>query len=119
MSDAWRAEGLSVGVTNGCFDLVHPGHVSLLAAARAQCDRLVVGLDSDASTRRLKGETRPVQTETARALVLASMAPVDLVVVFDEDTPLALIEDGRPDEHGRAAGRGRGVRYGVMSGVAD
>src|SRR3546814_13234768 len=87
-ADAWRAEGLSVGFTNGCFDLVHPGHVSLLATARAQCDRLVVGLNSDASTRRLKGETRPVQAETARALVLASMAPVELVVVFDEDTPL-------------------------------
>src|SRR3546814_8973930 len=86
MADAWRAEGRSVAFTNGCFDLVHPGHVSLLATARAQCDRLVVGLNSDASTRRLKGETRPVQAETARALVLASMAPVDLVVVFDEDT---------------------------------
>src|SRR3546814_980567 len=66
-ADAWRAEGLSVGFTNGCFDLVHPGHVSLLATARAQCDRLVVGPNSDASTRRLKGETRPVQAETARA----------------------------------------------------
>lgn len=97
MASAWRAEGLSVGFTNGCFDLLHPGHVSLLAAARAQCDRLVVGLNSDASTKRLKGEGRPIQTETARALVLASMASVDLVVVFDEDTPMAVIEAVRPD----------------------
>lgn len=94
---AWRGEGLTVGFTNGCFDLVHPGHVSLLAAARARCDRLIVGLNSDASTRRLKGETRPIQTETARALVLASMGSVDMVVVFEEDTPLALIEAVRPD----------------------
>jgi D-beta-D-heptose 7-phosphate kinase/D-beta-D-heptose 1-phosphate adenosyltransferase len=94
---AWRADGLTVGFTNGCFDLLHPGHVSLLAAARSRCDRLIVGLNSDASTRRLKGETRPIQTETARALVLASMGSVDMVVVFDEDTPLALIEALRPD----------------------
>ncbi|MFN4090564.1 MAG: D-glycero-beta-D-manno-heptose-7-phosphate kinase [Alphaproteobacteria bacterium] len=93
---AWRAEGLRVAFTNGCFDLLHPGHVGLLAQARARCDRLIVGLNSDASTRRLKGETRPVQTETARALVLASMANVDLVVVFDEDTPLNLLQAIRP-----------------------
>ncbi len=93
----WRAEGLRIGFTNGCFDLLHPGHVSLLAQARAACDRLVVGLNSDASVARLKGADRPIQSETARSQVLASLAPVDLVVVFDEDTPLALIEALRPD----------------------
>jgi D-beta-D-heptose 7-phosphate kinase/D-beta-D-heptose 1-phosphate adenosyltransferase len=94
---AWRRAGLSVGFTNGCFDLLHPGHVSLLAQARAACDRLVVGLNADASVRRLKGDGRPVQEEAARAAVLASLASVDLVVPFDEDTPLALLEALLPD----------------------
>lgn len=93
----WRRNGLSVGFTNGCFDLLHPGHVALLAQARAACDRLVVGLNSDASVVRLKGPGRPVQSEAARAAVLASLASVDLVVLFDEDTPLALITEMRPD----------------------
>ena len=88
---AWRAEGLRVGFTNGCFDLVHPGHVRLLARARAACDRLVVGLNSDASVKRLKGPDRPVQNEMARATVMASIGAVDLVVLFEEDTPEALI----------------------------
>jgi D-beta-D-heptose 7-phosphate kinase/D-beta-D-heptose 1-phosphate adenosyltransferase len=96
-AEAWRRQGLKVGFTNGCFDLLHPGHVSLLREARANCDRLVVGLNSDASVRRLKGETRPVQNEAARAAVMASLASVDLVVVFAEDTPLAVIEVLRPD----------------------
>lgn len=87
----WRAAGLRVGFTNGCFDLVHPGHVRLLARARAACDRLVVGLNSDASVRRLKGPDRPVQNEMARATVMASIGAVDLVVLFEEDTPEALI----------------------------
>lgn len=93
----WRRQGLSVGFTNGCFDLLHPGHVSLLAQARAACDRLVVGLNADASVARLKGAGRPVQGEAARATVLASLASVDLVVVFAEDTPQRLIEALRPD----------------------
>ncbi len=94
---AWRADGLRVGFTNGCFDLIHPGHVRLLNAARAACDRLVVALNTDASVRRLKGPDRPVQLEEARATVMASLAAVDLVVLFDEATPLALIETLRPD----------------------
>ena len=93
----WRAEGKRIGFTNGCFDLIHPGHVALLAKSRAACDRLVVGLNSDASVRRLKGPSRPVQNEAARAAVLASLASVDLVVVFDEDTPIRLIEAIRPE----------------------
>ncbi len=93
----WRAAGLRVGFTNGCFDLIHPGHVRLLAAARAQCDRLVVGLNSDASVQRLKGPDRPVQTESARATVMASMAAADLVVIFDEDTPERLIRAILPE----------------------
>ena len=94
---AGAPQGLRIGFTNGCFDLIHPGHVRLLARARAACDRLVVGLNSDASVRRLKGAGRPVQSETARATVMASMASADLVVIFDEDTPQRLIEAIRPE----------------------
>jgi D-beta-D-heptose 7-phosphate kinase/D-beta-D-heptose 1-phosphate adenosyltransferase len=93
----WRRQRLAIGFTNGCFDLIHPGHISLLRQARAACDRLIVGLNSDASVRRLKGADRPVQSEAARALVLASLAKVDRVVVFEDDTPQRLIEAIRPD----------------------
>jgi D-beta-D-heptose 7-phosphate kinase/D-beta-D-heptose 1-phosphate adenosyltransferase len=92
----WRRQGLRVGFTNGCFDLLHPGHVKLLAGARAACDRLIVGLNGDASVTRLKGEGRPVQPVQARAEVLAALEAVDLVVVFDEDTPEKLIERVKP-----------------------
>ena len=93
----WRAQGQRISFTNGCFDLLHPGHVSLLRQARQAADRLIVGLNSDASVRRLKGADRPVQGEAARAQVLASLETVDLVVVFGEDTPVRLIEALRPD----------------------
>ncbi|HWA97999.1 MAG TPA: adenylyltransferase/cytidyltransferase family protein, partial [Pirellulales bacterium] len=94
---SWRHEGLTVGFTNGCFDLLHPGHVILLATAAADVDRLVVGLNSDASVRRLKGPTRPVQAEQARAIVLAGLASVSRVTLFEEDTPQRLIEHLGPD----------------------
>jgi len=94
---AWRRRGDRIGFTNGCFDLIHPGHVALLAKSRAACDRLIVGLNDDSSVRRLKGQTRPVQNEAARAAVLASLESVDLVVLFTDDTPVALIEAIRPD----------------------
>ncbi len=84
-------QGEKVVFTNGCFDLLHPGHVRYLARARALGDRLVVGLNSDSSVRRLKGKGRPVQSENARAEVLAALACVDRVVIFTEDTPLKLI----------------------------
>jgi D-beta-D-heptose 7-phosphate kinase / D-beta-D-heptose 1-phosphate adenosyltransferase len=92
----WRKQGQRVGFTNGCFDILHPGHVRVLTQARAACDRLIVGLNSDASVRRLKGADRPVQEERARAEVLAALEAVDLVVVFEEDTPLNLISRIRP-----------------------
>ena len=92
----WREQGLRIGFTNGCFDLLHRGHIKLLAEARATCDRLVVGLNSDASTTRLKGEGRPINPAEGRAEVLAALEAVDLVVVFDEDTPLELIKRVRP-----------------------
>jgi D-beta-D-heptose 7-phosphate kinase / D-beta-D-heptose 1-phosphate adenosyltransferase len=92
----WRRQGLRVGFTNGCFDILHPGHVRVLTAARGACDRLIVGLNSDASVKRLKGEGRPVQDERARAEVLAALEAVDLVVVFAQDTPLELITQIKP-----------------------
>jgi D-beta-D-heptose 7-phosphate kinase / D-beta-D-heptose 1-phosphate adenosyltransferase len=92
----WRKQGLRVGFTNGCFDILHPGHVKLLTAARGACDRLIVGLNSDASVARLKGKDRPVQNERARAEVLAALEAVDLVVLFEEDTPIKLIARVKP-----------------------
>ncbi len=93
----WRLDGLNIGFTNGCFDLLHPGHVSLLSQARNACDKLVVGLNSDISINRLKGDGRPVQSESARAQVLASLANVDMVIIFSEDTPIDLIRAIKPD----------------------
>src|SRR5580698_5262679 len=92
----WRKHGLRIGFTNGCFDLLHRGHIKLLAEARTACDRLVVGLNSDASTRRLKGNGRPINPAEGRAEVIAALEAVDLVVVFEEDTPLELIKRVRP-----------------------
>jgi D-beta-D-heptose 7-phosphate kinase/D-beta-D-heptose 1-phosphate adenosyltransferase len=92
----WRKQGLRIGFTNGCFDILHPGHVKVLTAARGACDRLIVGLNSDASVKRLKGEGRPVQDEHARAEVLAALEAVDLVVLFEKDTPLDLITRIKP-----------------------
>ncbi|MBK8175115.1 MAG: bifunctional D-glycero-beta-D-manno-heptose-7-phosphate kinase/D-glycero-beta-D-manno-heptose 1-phosphate adenylyltransferase HldE [Rhodospirillales bacterium] len=93
----WSAAGERVVFTNGCFDLLHPGHISLLRQAKAAGERLIVGLNTDASVQRLKGPTRPVQDEGARAFVLSALDCVDLVVLFDDDTPLRLIETLRPD----------------------
>ena len=90
---AWRAEGLKVVFTNGCFDILHTGHVDLLARAKALGERLIVGLNSDASVRRQgKGPERPINKEAERAFVLAHLSSVDAVVIFDEDTPLNLIK---------------------------
>ncbi len=93
----WREKGLRIGFTNGCFDILHPGHISYLNQARAWCDRLVVGLNTDGSVRANKGTGRPVNPLEARALVLAGLACVDLVVPFDEETPRDLIGVLRPD----------------------
>lgn len=93
----WRRGRLKIGFANGCFDLLHPGHISLLNQAKAACDRLVVGINSDESVKRLKGAGRPVQNQEARSAVLASLAAVDLVVIFDADTPIELIAAVRPD----------------------
>ncbi len=93
----WRGQGLRVGFTNGCYDILHRGHVAYLNQARGWCDRLIVAVNSDASVRALKGEGRPVNALESRALVLAGLGCVDLVTAFDAPTPLALIEAIRPD----------------------
>ncbi|MBB5745595.1 D-glycero-beta-D-manno-heptose 1-phosphate adenylyltransferase [Brevundimonas variabilis] len=95
--EAWRALGLKIGFTNGCFDILHRGHVAYLAQARSWCDRLVVALNTDASVTRLKGEGRPVNDLDSRAVVIGGLASVDRVTSFDDPTPLALIERLRPD----------------------
>jgi D-beta-D-heptose 7-phosphate kinase/D-beta-D-heptose 1-phosphate adenosyltransferase len=92
----WRKHGLRIGFTNGVFDLLHPGHIKVISGARAACDRLVLGLNSDESVRRLKGKERPVQNVQARAEVLAALDAVDLIVIFEEDTPEKLIAQVRP-----------------------
>ena len=97
MVRTWRAEGLAVGFTNGCFDLLHAGHVSLLRQARAECDRLVVGLNNDSSVSRLKGPGRPVHSVDQRTAVLSAIRDVDAVMVFAEDTPERVIRDLQPD----------------------
>jgi len=86
-----------VGFTNGCFDILHRGHVSYLSQARASCDRLIVGLNTDASVKALKGDGRPVNDLESRALVLAALSSVDLITPFDAPTPITLIEAIRPD----------------------
>lgn len=86
-----------LGFTNGCFDLLHPGHVQYLEDCRSQCDFLILGLNSDASVARLKGPSRPVQDEWARARILLGLRSIDAVIRFEEDTPLALITALQPD----------------------
>ncbi|WP_122040557.1 D-glycero-beta-D-manno-heptose-7-phosphate kinase [Asaia bogorensis] len=95
--EAWRRHGARVVFTNGCFDLLHPGHIALIHAAAREGDKLIVALNSDASVRRLKGAERPLQDERARATVMGALRDVDLVVIFDEDTPLETICALRPD----------------------
>jgi rfaE bifunctional protein nucleotidyltransferase chain/domain len=93
----WRLLGKKIAFTNGCFDILHQGHIASLSDAAREADVLVVGLNSDASTRRLKGEQRPVNNEQARTTVMASLLMVDAVILFEEDTPLELIKTVMPD----------------------
>jgi D-beta-D-heptose 7-phosphate kinase / D-beta-D-heptose 1-phosphate adenosyltransferase len=97
MAATWRRLGENVVFTNGCFDLIHAGHIELLTFAARQGDRLIVGLNTDASVKKLKGPTRPIQTEQDRARIIGALRAVDLVVLFDEPTPLSLIDVISPD----------------------
>ncbi len=111
--EEWRARGESIVFTNGCFDLLHPGHIHLLEEAKNLGDRLIVGLNSDASVKRLKGAQRPILAENDRLLILKALSCVDFVILFDEDTPIRLIEALRPGVlvkgsdylHGQVVGR--------------
>lgn len=94
---AWRHQNLKIGFTNGCYDLLHAGHLRSLSEAKQQCDRLIVAVNTDNSIKRLKGPERPIQTEEVRSLVLAALELVDAVILFDQDTPLHLIETIIPD----------------------
>jgi rfaE bifunctional protein nucleotidyltransferase chain/domain len=96
-ADEWRAEGQQLVFTNGCFDIVHLGHIDYLEKARSLGSKLVLGLNTDASVSRIKGPLRPVVNEYARSRLMAALAFVDLVVLFDEPTPLELIEAVQPD----------------------
>jgi D-beta-D-heptose 7-phosphate kinase/D-beta-D-heptose 1-phosphate adenosyltransferase len=93
----WRVLSKTIAFTNGCFDILHQGHIASLSDAAREADFLIVGLNSDASTRRLKGEQRPVNNQDARATVIASLLMVDAVILFEEDTPLNLITAISPD----------------------
>ena len=93
----WRILGKTIAFTNGCFDILHQGHIASLSDAAREADILIVGLNSDTSARRLKGPGRPVNDQHARAIVMASLLMVDAVTLFDEDTPLDLINAIRPD----------------------
>jgi len=95
--ELWRTQGRTLVMTNGCFDLLHPGHLALLEAARQAGDVLVVALNSDASVRRLKGEGRPLVPQAERAEVLLALEPVDAVVIYEEDTPIELVRVLRPE----------------------
>lgn len=97
MITLWRRQGHVIGLATGCFDLLHPGHLAVIQQAKAQCDRLIIGLNSDASTKRLKGPSRPIQSQDVRAQMLAALEAVDLAIVFDEDTPAELIAAIKPD----------------------
>lgn len=97
LREQWSKDGLTVGFTNGCFDILHVGHMEILEFARRECDRLIVGVNKDASVSRLKGPTRPINMEEDRAKLLSAFGCVDAVVLFEEDTPMALIEAIRPD----------------------
>jgi rfaE bifunctional protein nucleotidyltransferase chain/domain len=101
LASAWRGQGKRLVLANGCFDLLHVGHVRYLRAARTLGDALVVGLNSDASVRRIKGPGRPVMPAGERAELVGSLAGVDAVVVFEEDTAEALIARLRPDIHAK------------------
>lgn len=97
LAEELRTQGKTIGFTNGCFDILHPGHLASFERARDLCDVLIVGLNSDASVRRLKGPTRPVNNEQARAAMVSALKPVNYVVIFEEDTALPLIDKLRPD----------------------
>jgi len=96
-TEEWKKANMKIVFTNGCFDILHLGHVSYLEAAKTMGDKLVVGVNSDKSIRRLKGKDRPITDQTARSGIIAALEAVDVVVIFEEDDPLALVKAILPD----------------------
>lgn len=94
---AWRVTGKSIAFTNGCFDILHEGHIFSLNEAAKEADKLIIGVNSDASVKRLKGPARPINNERSRSLILSNLVAVDAVIIFNEDTPLELIKSLMPD----------------------
>ncbi|MEN9349704.1 MAG: D-glycero-beta-D-manno-heptose 1-phosphate adenylyltransferase [Bacteroidota bacterium] len=94
---AWKIKGKTIAFTNGCFDILHEGHIASLSAAAKEADYLIVGLNSDTSVKQLKGDARPINNEQSRAIILQNLVVVDAVVIFTEQTPLALINAILPD----------------------
>ncbi len=95
--NTWKFENKTVGFTNGCFDLVHVGHVEVLRKSKEKCDKLVLGLNSDRSIKKIKGNGRPIIDQTSRSILLSEFQSVDLIVIFDEETPLNLIKQIKPN----------------------
>jgi D-beta-D-heptose 7-phosphate kinase/D-beta-D-heptose 1-phosphate adenosyltransferase len=94
---AWRVTGKSIAFSNGCFDILHEGHIFSLNEAAKEADKLIIGVNSDASVKRLKGPERPINNEHSRSLILSNLVAVDAVIIFNEDTPLELIKSLMPD----------------------
>lgn len=97
LAEKWKQSGYEVCFTNGCFDLIHYGHIRYLSAASGLGDKLIIGINSDSSIERIKGSDRPINDEKSRTMILASLAFVDAVIVFEENTPAILIEEIAPD----------------------
>ena len=93
----WKKDKLKIGFTNGCFDIIHPGHVKILSEAKKLCDKLVVGINSDYSIKQLKGNNRPINKTTDRACIIEAISFTDLVIIFNENTPLNLINYIQPN----------------------
>lgn len=93
----WRAKGLKIGFVNGCFDILHAGHVNLFNMARSQCDRLIVAISDDAVIKKLKGKNRPIMTQDERAFIINGLAAVDMVLIITDDTPQDVLEKLKPD----------------------
>ena len=112
--EEFRHRGWRIGTTNGCFDVIHYGHIQLLKVAKASCDILVVGLNSDASVKRLKGPTRPIHNQRARAYVLNELIPVDYVYIFEEDDPTNFLRLVKPIQHTKSKGGYKGIEEPIL-----
>jgi D-beta-D-heptose 7-phosphate kinase / D-beta-D-heptose 1-phosphate adenosyltransferase len=93
----WRSKGLKIGFVNGCFDIIHAGHINLMNMARSQCDKLIVGVSSDEAIKKQKGKNRPIMNQDERAFIINGLAAVDMVLIITDDTPQSVLEKLKPD----------------------